>query len=109
MAAGDAVGERVWPMPIGEAHLRALDSDIADIRHCVDARGEPDASQAAAFLRGFVGETPWLHLDIAGVESREEADGRQAKGATGFGARLLDRLVADRFERRTWLRSASTT
>ncbi len=97
-SAGDAVSELLWRMPFTDADLRALDSDIADIRHCVDARGQPDASQAAAFLRNFVGETPWLHLDIAGVEQHEEACGRSAQGATGFGARLLDRLVAERFE-----------
>ena len=97
-AAGSQMGEHIWRMPITEADLRALDSDIADIKHCVDERGQPDASQAAAFLRSFVGETPWLHLDIAGVESREEDDPRFAKGATGFGVRLLDRLIAERFE-----------
>jgi leucyl aminopeptidase len=59
---------------------------------------QPDACHAAAFLREFVGDTPWLHLDIAGVESRDDADAVHAKGATGFGVRLLDRLVADRFE-----------
>jgi leucyl aminopeptidase len=99
-AAGAAVGEFVWRMPIAEGHRRALDSDIADLKHCVDGRGQPDACQAAAFLREFVDETPWVHLDIAGVESCAEADGRFAKGATGFGVRLLDRLVADRFENR---------
>jgi leucyl aminopeptidase len=100
VAAGHAVGEAVWPMPIDESHRRALDSDIADIRHCVDGSGQPDACQAAAFLRAFVAAgTPWAHLDIAGVEGRAEAEDRWAKGATGFGARLLDRLVADRFER----------
>jgi leucyl aminopeptidase len=97
-AAGAAVGERLWRMPIGDSHRRALDSDIADIKHCVDERMQPDACHAAAFLREFVGDTPWLHLDIAGVESRDDADAVHAKGATGFGVRLLDRLVADRFE-----------
>jgi leucyl aminopeptidase len=97
-SAGAAVGEKLWRMPIGETHRRALDSDIADLKHCVDERGQPDACQAAAFLREFVGETPWVHLDIAGVESREEAGPTHAKGATGFGVRLLDRLIADRFE-----------
>ena len=97
-AAGDAVGERLWRMPITDADLRALDSDIADIRNCVDARGQPDACQAAAFLRSFAGDTPWVHLDIAGVENCADADGRHAKGATGWGVRLLDRLVADHFE-----------
>jgi len=97
-AAGAAVGEPIWRMPIGETHRRALDSDIADLKHCVDERGQPDACHAAAFLREFVGKTPWVHLDIAGVEAREEASPLHAKGATGFGVRLLDRLVADRFE-----------
>ena len=97
-AAGAAVGERVWRLPIDESHRRELDSDIADLRHCSPDRMQPDASQAAAFLREFVGETPWVHLDIAGVENWAEADERYAAGATGFGVRLLDRLVADRFE-----------
>jgi len=97
-AAGAAVGEPLWRMPIADTHRRAVDSDIADLKHCVDERGQPDACHAAAFLREFVGETPWLHLDIAGVESREEATPHHAKGATGFGVRLLDRLIADRFE-----------
>jgi leucyl aminopeptidase len=97
-AAGAACGERVWRLPIDASHRAALDSDIADLRHCVPERGQPDASQAAAFLRHFVGDTPWVHLDIAGVESRAEATPRHAAGATGFGVRLLDRLVAERFE-----------
>ncbi len=97
-AAGEAVGERVWPMPLAEAYRRALDSDIADIRHCVDGSGHPDACQAAAFLREFVGEIPWLHLDIAGVESHAEASERHAAGPTGFGVRLLDRLVGEHYE-----------
>jgi leucyl aminopeptidase len=98
-AAGAAVGEPVWRMPIAEGHRRLLDSDIADLRQCVPGRGQPDACQAAAFLREFVGDTPWAHLDIAGVECREAADERYAKGATGFGVRLLDSLL-DRLPRR---------
>lgn len=97
-AAGEAVEERLWPMPIGQSHREALDSDIADLRHCVPERRQPDSCHAAAFLREFTGDVPWAHLDIAGVESREEATDRFAKGATGFGVRLLDRLVAARFE-----------
>ena len=97
-AAGAAVGEPVWQLPIDASHRDAIRSDIADLRHCAPGRGQPDASRAAAFLREFVGDVPWVHLDIAGVESRAEASGRYAKGATGFGVRLLDRLVRDRFE-----------
>jgi leucyl aminopeptidase len=97
-AAGAAVGELLWQLPIDESHRRALDSDIADLRHCSPERGQPDACHAAAFLREFVGGVPWAHLDIAGVETIAEADDRHAAGATGFGVRLLDRLVRDRFE-----------
>ena len=95
LAAGDAVGEPVWRMPIGASHEEALESDIADFRQCSPAPKQPDACIAAAFLRHFVRDVPWAHLDIAGVEQRERGDDRHAPGATGFGVRLLDRLVAD--------------
>jgi leucyl aminopeptidase len=106
-AAGEATGERLWPLPIGERHRRDLDSDIADLRHCLPAgKGEgwggrflPDACHAAAFLREFAGAAPWAHLDIAGVESLTRDGPFGAKGMpTGFGVRLLDRLVAQHFE-----------
>ena len=97
-AAGTAAGEPAWRLPIGESHREALRSDVADLRQCATGRRQPDACQAAAFLREFVGDTPWAHLDIAGVEAREHACDRHAAGATGFGVRLLDRLVAARFE-----------
>ncbi|TPG58099.1 leucyl aminopeptidase family protein [Roseomonas nepalensis] len=112
MAAGDAVGEPLWPMPIGAKHRSDLDSAIADLRHCLPVGGGgpgwvgkflPDACQAAAFLREFAGgDTPWAHLDIAGMDLREEGVEGGAyplpPGPSGFGVRLLDRLVADRFE-----------
>ena len=97
-AAGAAVNERAWRMPLHEGYGEPLESDIADIRQCSDGRMQPDACLAAHFLRGFVGEVPWVHLDIAGVESNEKASDRHAAGPTGWGARLLDRLVQDRFE-----------
>jgi leucyl aminopeptidase len=100
-AAGEAVGEPVWPLPIGDAHRTDLRSDIADLRHCVPAEGRrplPDASHGAAFLEAFVGTTPWAHLDIAGVDTQRAAHAGGPAGATGFGVRLLDRLVAQRFE-----------
>jgi leucyl aminopeptidase len=104
-AAGEAVGEPLWPMPISARHREDLASDIADLRQCVPAgsgamggRAIPDACHAAAFLREFVGEAPWAHLDIAGVATAEEAHALGPAGPTGFGARLLDRLVASRFE-----------
>ena len=106
-AAGEAVGERLWPLPIGERHRRDLDSDIADLRHCLPSGGGdgwggrflPDACHAAAFLREFAGTTPWAHLDIAGVETLAADGPFGPKGMpSGFGVRLLDRLVARHFE-----------
>lgn len=105
VAAGEEVGERLWPMPIAEAHRRDLESDIADLRQCAPhgsgawgGRLLPDACHAAAFLREFTEGVPWAHLDIAGVEARQEADALGPKGASGFGVRLLDALVRLRFE-----------
>ncbi len=100
-AAGEVVGEKLWPLPIGERHREDLKSDIADIKQCVPAgRGpQPDASHAAAFLREFAGGLPWAHLDIAGVETAETSEGLAAKDTpTGFGVRLLDALVERHFE-----------
>lgn len=100
-AAGEEVGERLWPMPIGAGHRSDLKSEIADILQCIPAgtgRPQPDASHAAAFLAEFVGEAPWAHLDIAGVDTQDAAHDLGPAGPTGFGARLLDRLVAAHFE-----------
>jgi leucyl aminopeptidase len=106
-AAGDAVGEPLWPMPIGEGHRADLASAIADLRQCVpSAQGQggwparfiPDACHAAAFLRDFAGEGPWAHLDIAGVDTADSPHSLGPAGPTGFGVRLLDALVATRFE-----------
>lgn len=97
-AAGEAVGELVWRMPIGESHREDVESDIADLRNCKPGRMQPDACQAAAFLREFVDDTPWVHLDIAAMDTAEQATDQHAMGATGFGVRLLDRLIAQRFE-----------
>ena len=97
-AAGAAVGERAWRMPLSDAYGEALESDIADMRHCTEGRLQPDACHAAHFLHTFVGDVPWVHLDIAGVEAREATTDRHGAGPSGWGARLLDRLVRDRFE-----------
>lgn len=104
-AAGAVVGEPLWPLPIGTRHREDLNSEIADIRQCAPSgsgvwggRFLPDACHAAAFLREFAGRLPWAHCDIAGVETRDAADALGPKGASGFGVRMLDRLVATRFE-----------
>ncbi|WP_120008538.1 leucyl aminopeptidase family protein [Teichococcus vastitatis] len=100
-AAGEAVGERLWPLPVTEAANEALRSDIADLRQCSPERHQPDASHAAAFLQQFLGPRPpaWAHLDIAGTigeEARSEDAPLTVPG--GFGVRLLDMLIVRRFE-----------
>ena len=95
IAAGAAVQEPLWPMPLAPSD--ALQSDVADLLQCTSGPRQPDALLAATFLRHMVEDVPWAHLDIAGVEQRErgpwyEAD-RHTLGATGFGVRLLDRWL----------------
>jgi leucyl aminopeptidase len=97
-AAGEKVGEGLWRLPMTEQDRDALASDIADIKQCLAGRLLPDANLAAAFLSRFVGDTPWAHLDIGGTDAREEADSRYPAGPTAFGARLLDHMVALRYE-----------
>jgi len=95
-AAGDAVGEQVWRLPLGDAYDKMLKSDIADMKN---VGGRPAGSiTAAQFLQRFVGDTPWAHLDIAGVAWSKKDSALVPKGGTGFGVRLLDRMIADNYE-----------
>lgn len=96
VAAGDAVGERVWRLPMNSDYAKHIKSEIADIKNTGRAR-EAGATAGAVFLQHFVGDVPWAHLDIAGVAWSKRELPLAAKGATGFGVRLLDRFVADQF------------
>jgi len=95
-AAGKQVGEACWRMPLGEAYDKLLKSDIADMKN---VGGRPAGSiTAAQFLQRFVKGRPWAHLDIAGTAWASKDTATAPKGATGFGVRLLDRLVAEHYE-----------
>ena len=96
-AAGDAVGEQVWRLPMDDNYAKHIKSDIADIKNTGRAR-EAGATAGAVFLQRFVGDVPWAHLDIAGVAWSKRDLTLAGKGATGFGVRLLDRFVADHCE-----------
>ena len=94
-AAGDATGESVWRMPLGEAYDKLIRSDIADMKNI---GGRPGGSIIAAqFLQRFV-RGPWAHLDIAGTAWSTKDQATIPKGATAYGVRLLDRLVAEQYE-----------
>ena len=94
VAAGATTGETLWPMPLADTYRRALDSDVADLNHIADGVGA-GAVTAALFLREFVGERRWAHLDIAGTGRSDVDAGTSAKGATGFGTRLLLRWLEE--------------
>jgi leucyl aminopeptidase len=95
--AGEEVGELVWRLPQGEVFDKMLKSDIADMKNISGGRGAGSIT-AAQFLGRFVGKTPWAHLDIAGVTWTKSDKPLSPKGATAFGVRLLNRLVADYYE-----------
>ncbi len=98
LAAAKAEGEGAWRLPLGPAYDKKLKSRVADMANV----GGRDAGSitAAQFLQRFVKkETPWVHIDIAGVAYRKDDTDFAPKGATGWGVRTLDRLVRDRYER----------
>ena len=95
-AVGQSVGEKVWRMPLDEAYDKQIKSDIADMKN---VGGRPGGSiTAAQFIQRFVNGKPWVHLDIAGMAWSYKDSPTAPKGATAFGVRLLDRLVADHYE-----------
>jgi leucyl aminopeptidase len=95
-AAGEATGERVWRMPLGKEYDKQMDSKFADVKNA----GSRDAGSitGAQFIMRFVKDTPWVHLDIAGTAMGSPQTDVNRSWASGWGVRLLDRLVADKYE-----------
>jgi leucyl aminopeptidase len=93
--AGADSGEYVWRMPLVEDYRPVLDSPIADLRHVPGKGAAPGGGSitAALFLREFVGDHRWAHLDIAGPARSDREEYEITRGATGFGARLLLRWL----------------
>jgi leucyl aminopeptidase len=96
VAAGEAVGERLWRMPLGEEYDKALKSPAADMKNVGDRAG--GSITAAQFIQRFVNDVPWAHLDIAGMTWTSKDRPTVPKGGTAFGVRLLERLVAMYYE-----------
>ena len=99
-AAGTQVDEPVWRFPLAVEYDRLIKSDAADMRNIGGSRGAGSIT-AAQFLQRFVGKTPWAHLDIAGVAWSRKDRPVVPKGGSGFGVRLLDRLVSNYYEERS--------
>ncbi|WP_037316039.1 leucyl aminopeptidase [Ruegeria halocynthiae] len=97
LKSAKAEDEGAWRLPLGEGYDKQLKSRIADVKN---VGGRPAGSiTAAQFLQRFVKEdTPWIHLDIAGVASVSSETSYAPKGATGWGVRAISRFVLDNFE-----------
>jgi leucyl aminopeptidase len=85
-------GEKLWQLPLDEEYRKAITSEIADIKNVGNRLG--GAITAAKFLEEFVEDTPWVHLDIAGMDLDHDGRPFAAKGATGFGVRTLIQLLS---------------
>ena len=94
--AGKKTGEQLWRMPMGDAYDQLIKSDIADMKNTGGRDG--GSISAAQFIKRFVKDVPWAHLDIAGMAWFKKDGPVTPKGASAFGVRMLDRLIADNFE-----------
>jgi leucyl aminopeptidase len=95
--AGNETGERVWRMPLGPEFDKMIDSKFADMKNTGGRHG--GAITAAQLLQRFVDKTPWAHLDIAGTAMGSPQTEINRSWGSGYGVRLLDRLVADYYEK----------
>ncbi|TAN56842.1 MAG: leucyl aminopeptidase, partial [Rhodospirillales bacterium] len=96
--AGEAVGEPLWRLPLGDAYDKLIKSDIADMKNVGD--GKAGSITAAQFLKRFTNNVPWAHLDIAGTAWTKKDLATVPKGAAAFGVRLLERFLAENYEGR---------
>ena len=91
MEIGKVAGEDVWPLPLHPNHFKQIESPIADI---MNTGGTPGASIGAAVIGTFIADDlPWIHLDIAGVDWRDEATPTTPVGHAGWGVRFMDTLL----------------
>lgn len=98
LKAGERAGERMWQMPMPAEYKELIKSEIADIKNSGNRLG--GAITAALFLAEFAGDTPWVHVDIAGPASSTKESGYLVKGATGFGVRTLVEFALSEADRR---------
>ncbi len=95
-AAGKATGETVWRLPLSAAYDKMIDSKFADMKNTGGRHA--GSITAAQFLKRFVGDTPWAHLDIAGTALGSPENDINKSWSSGWGVRLLERFVADYYE-----------
>jgi leucyl aminopeptidase len=96
-AAGEATGEKVWRMPLARGYDKLIDSKTADMKN-IGGR-YAGAITGAQFLKRFVNDTPWAHIDVAGVAMDSNKNDINQSWGSGWGVWLLDQWVADNYER----------
>ena len=96
--SGFKVDEKVWRLPLNENYNKLMDSKNADMQN-INYVGGASSITAAQFLQRFIlNSTPWAHLDIAGMAFSKYGGALNSSGATGYGVRLLNKLVEDFYE-----------
>ena len=96
--AGEKVEEKVWRMPLNKNFDKLIDSKNADMQN-INYVGGAGSTTAAQFLQRFIlNKTPWAHLDIAGMAFSKYGGALNSGGATGYGVRLLNKLIEDYYE-----------
>ncbi len=96
--AGEDVEEKVWRMPLNKNYDKLIDSKNADMQN-INYVGGAGSTTAAQFLQRFIlNKTPWAHLDIAGMAFSKYGGALNSGGATGYGVRLLNKLIEDYYE-----------
>jgi leucyl aminopeptidase len=99
MQAGEYSGELLWQLPLTEEYEKPLKSTIADLQNISTANRVPGSIFAAMFLKEFVGDVKWAHLDIAGMALTLENTPTAKRGAVGFGVRLLNDFIKLNYEK----------
>ncbi len=98
MDAGENVEEKLWRMPLNKNYDKLIDSKNADMQN-INYVGGAGSTTAAQFLQRFIlNKTPWAHLDIAGMAFSKYGGALNSGGATGYGVRLLNKLIEDNYE-----------
>ncbi len=95
--ASKATGEKVWRMPLDKAYDKLIDSKTADMKN-IGGRWA-GACTAAQFLQRFIKDTPWAHIDLAGTAMASEPSELNRSWGSGWGVRLLDRMIAEKHEK----------
>ena len=92
LSSAKTAGEKMWPMPVDEEYREFIKGTVADIQNISSGKGG-GATIGAMFIKEFTGDSPWIHLDIAGTAWNDDAKPWLAKGPTGVGLRTLVHLI----------------